>query len=147
MRAMQTEVFEAFRAIDVPEDKALRAAAALASAFAKTEDETARSFTKRDGAIDRLGAEVMALGTKLTGEVAKLAAEIAALDKKLSAEIAALDKKLSAEIAALDKKLSAEIAALNAKVVKLDGDVGLLKWMVGFSLAMLVTLLFRSFTH
>ena len=136
MSAMQTEVFEAFRAIDVPEDKALRAAAALASAFAKTEDETARSFTKRDGAIDRLGAEVMALGTKLTGEVAKLAAEIAALDKKLSAEIAALDKKLSAEI-----------AALNAKVVKLDGDVGLLKWMVGFSLAMLVTLLFRSFTH
>ena len=29
----------------------------------------------------------------------------------------------------------------------LDGDVALLKWMVGFTLAMLVTLLFRSFTH
>jgi hypothetical protein len=29
MSAMQTEVFEAFRAIDIPEDKALKAAAAL----------------------------------------------------------------------------------------------------------------------
>jgi hypothetical protein len=29
MSAMQSEVFEAFRAIDVPEDKAMRAATAL----------------------------------------------------------------------------------------------------------------------
>lgn len=29
MTGLQTEVFEAFRAIDVPEDKALKAAAAL----------------------------------------------------------------------------------------------------------------------
>ncbi|MDQ6702908.1 MAG: integrase [Pseudomonadota bacterium] len=29
MTVMQTEVFEAFRAIDIPEDKALKAAAAL----------------------------------------------------------------------------------------------------------------------
>ena len=107
MSAMQAEVFEAFRAIDVPEDKALRAAAALASAFAKSEDDTARGFVKRDGAIDRL----------------------------------------TAEVAALNARLTAEVAALNTKIVKLDGDVALLKWMVGFTLAMLVTLLFRSFTH
>ena len=118
MSAMQAEVFEAFRAIDVPEDKALRAAAALASALSKTEDDTARSFTKRDGAIDRLSAEVSALNARLT-----------------------------AEVSALNAKLTAEVSALNAKIVKLDGDVALLKWMVGFTLAMLVTLLFRSFTH
>ncbi len=29
MSAMQSEVFEAFRAIDIPEDKAMKAAAAL----------------------------------------------------------------------------------------------------------------------
>ena len=107
MSAMQAEVFEAFRAIDVPEDKALRAAAALASAFSKSDDENARGFAKRDGAIE----------------------------------------KLLAEIAALSAKLTAEVSALDAKIVKLDGDVALLKWMVGFSLAMTVTLLFRSFTH
>ena len=118
MSAMQAEVFEAFRAIDVPEDKALRAAAALASAFAKSEDDTARSFNKRDGASD-----------------------------KLTAEVAALNSKLTAEVEALNSKITAEVAALNAKIVKLDGDVALLKWMVGFTLAMLVTLLFRSFTH
>ena len=129
MSAMQAEVFEAFRAIDVPEDKALRAAAALASAFAKSEDDTARSFNKRDGAID------------------KLTAEVAALNSKLTAEVAALNSKLTAEVVALNSKITAEVAALNAKIVKLDGDVALLKWMVGFTLAMLVTLLFRSFTH
>ena len=140
MSAMQAEVFEAFRAIDVPEDKALRAAAALASAFAKSEDDTARGFVKRDGAIDRLTAEVAALSAKLT-------AEVAALNAKLTAEVAALNAKLTAEVAALNAKLTAEVAALNTKIVKLDGDVALLKWMVGFTLAMLVTLLFRSFTH
>jgi hypothetical protein len=31
MSVMQTEVFEAFRAIDIPEDKALKAAAALSA--------------------------------------------------------------------------------------------------------------------
>lgn len=129
MSAMQTEVFEAFRAIDVPEDKALRAAAALASAFARAEDEAAKSLGKRDGAIDRLSGEVASLGTKLT------------------AEIAAFNNRLASEAATLNQRITSEIAGLNAKIVKLDGDVALLKWMVGFNLAMLVTLLFRSFTH
>ena len=37
MTVMQTEVFEAFRAIDIPEDKALKAAAALS----KRDDDVA----------------------------------------------------------------------------------------------------------
>ena len=37
MSVMQTEVFEAFRAIDIPEDKALKAAAALS----KRDDDVA----------------------------------------------------------------------------------------------------------
>ena len=37
MSAMQSEVYEAFRAIDIPEDKALRAAAALS----KRDDDVA----------------------------------------------------------------------------------------------------------
>lgn len=95
MSAMQAEVFEAIRAIDVPEDKALRAAA-LASAFAKSDDDTAKSFNRRYGAFD---------------------------------------------------KLAAEVAALNMRIVKIERDLALLKWVVGFNSAMLVTLLFRSFTH
>ena len=129
MSAIQAEVFEAFRAIDVPEDKALRAAAALASAFATSELDAAQSLAKRDGAIDRLAAETTSLNAKLT------------------AGMAALDGKITSEISVLNGKLTTETSALNVRIVKLDGDVALLKWMVGFSLALLVTLLFRSFTH
>jgi hypothetical protein len=45
MTVMQTEVFEAFRAIDIPEDKALKAAAALS----KRDDDVAS--LKTDTAI------------------------------------------------------------------------------------------------
>lgn len=45
MTVMQTEVFEAFRAIDIPEDKALKAAAALS----KRDDDVAS--LKTDAAI------------------------------------------------------------------------------------------------
>ena len=61
MSAMQTEVFEAFRAIDVPEDKALRAAAALTSALSRTDDETSKAFGKRDGDIDAIRKDVASL--------------------------------------------------------------------------------------
>ncbi len=129
MSAIQAEVFEAFRAIDVPEDKALRAAAALASAFAASELDAAQSLAKRDGAIDRLAAETTSLNAKLT------------------AGMAALDGRITSESSVLNGRITTEASALNVRIVKLDGDVALLKWMVGFSLALLVTLLFRSFSH
>ena len=61
MSAMQTEVFEAFRPIDVPEDKALRAAATLTSALSRTDDETSKAFGKRDGDIDAIRKDVASL--------------------------------------------------------------------------------------
>lgn len=66
MSAMQTEVFEAFRAIDVPEDKALRAAAALTAALVKTEDETKTAFGKRDGDFDAIRKDMAALKSDVT---------------------------------------------------------------------------------
>ena len=116
-------------AIDLPEDKALPAGSALASVFTKSDQDSARGVAKRDGAIDRLTAEV------------------AALNAKRPAEITGLDGRLSAEVAALKTKLTAEVFARNSRMVKLDGDVALPKWIVGFTLAMVVTLLFRSYTH
>ncbi len=44
-------------------------------------------------------------------------------------------------------KFTAEVAALNVRIAKIEADLALLKWMVGFDSAMLVTLLVRSFTH
>ncbi len=44
MSAMQSEIYEAFRSIEIPEDKALKSAAALG----KGDDDTAAAFAKRD---------------------------------------------------------------------------------------------------
>ena len=59
MSGMQSEVFKAFRAIDIPEDKALKAATALA---------------KRDDDVSSLKADVALLkgmiGIVLAGETA-----------------------------------------------------------------------------
>ncbi|MCI0599439.1 MAG: integrase [Beijerinckiaceae bacterium] len=46
MAVLQTEIFEAFRAIDIPEDKALKAAAAL---------------SKRDGGVASLKTDTAIL--------------------------------------------------------------------------------------
>jgi len=78
MSAMQSEIYEAFRSIEIPEDKALKAAAALG----KRDDDTAAAFAKRD----------------------------------------------------------VEIGAIKS-------DLSVLKWMAGFTLALLVTMFGKMFIH
>ena len=75
MSAMQTEVFEAFRAIDVPEDKALRAAAALMWALSKVDDETTKAFSKRDADMGSIRSDMT--GVKL--DVATLKGDVTLL--------------------------------------------------------------------
>ena len=89
MGAMQAEVFEAFRSIDVPEDKAIKAATALTSAMTKFEADTTTGFNKRDADIEGIRKDVTALKT----------------------------------------------------------DMAVMKWMMGTTIALLVTILFRIFTH
>ena len=72
MSVLQAEVYEAFRSIDVPDDKALKAAVALSAAMSKgedesvrtikrVEDETAKGLSKRDADIDAIRRDVHAL--------------------------------------------------------------------------------------
>ena len=72
MSVLQAEVYEALRALDVPDDKALKAAVALTAALAKVEDETikrlasrdveiTRDFSKRDADIDTIRKDVQSL--------------------------------------------------------------------------------------
>ena len=96
MSALQAEVYEAFRILEVSDEKALRAAVALSAALAKVEDDTSRSFNKRDADIDGIRKDVTSLTIGFT---------------------------------------------------KLDGDVNLIKWMLGTTFAAVVTVLFRVFTH
>ncbi len=87
MSAMQTEVFEAFRAIDVPEDKALRAAAALTSALSKVDDEASKAISKRDGDIEAIrhdGASIKADVSVLKGDVAVLKGDVTVLNSDVA---------------------------------------------------------------
>ena len=72
MSVLQAEVYEAFRSLDVPDDRALKAAVALSAALSKGEDEairllkrveedTTRNFSKRDADIDAIRKDVTTL--------------------------------------------------------------------------------------
>ena len=61
MSVLHAEVPEAVRSIDVPEDKAIRAATALSSSLAKIEDETTKGFTRRDADIEATRKDVQTL--------------------------------------------------------------------------------------
>ena len=114
MTALQIEVLEAFRSIDVPEEKAIKAAAALSLAYAKAETETNANFQKRDAEVDLVR-------------------------KDISKSISEIQKDIEA--------VRRDSTSIKLDVAGVKGEQVLLRWMVGFGLAMLVTLLFRSFTH
>lgn len=80
MSVLQAEVYEAFRSIDVPDDKALKAAVALSAAMSKSEgeavrtnkrveDETTEGFSKRDADIDAIRKDLH--GLKIDSAVQK----------------------------------------------------------------------------
>ncbi len=47
----------------------------------------------------------------------------------------------------LADKAAEEVAGYENRVAGIEADLKLIKWMLGVVLAMLVALLFRSFTH
>lgn len=73
MRVLQVEVYEAFWVLDVSDDKALEAAVALSAAFATADDDTTRTFSKRDADIEATRKDVSAIKTDITGINVRLA--------------------------------------------------------------------------
>lgn len=61
MTTLQLEVYEAFRSIDVPEDKAAKAAAVLSASLAKVEETADKGFSKRDADLDAIRKDVSAI--------------------------------------------------------------------------------------
>ena len=80
---------------------------------------------------------------ELSGEIKEVRGELKAqgerLDGKITAEIAGLNGKITAEIAELNGKITAEIAGLN-------GRINLVYWMLGVSVAGIVSLVIKAFT-
>jgi polyhydroxyalkanoate synthesis regulator phasin len=112
---MQSEVFEALRAIDIPEDKALKAASAL---------------SLRDTDVAAVRSDVATLKTDvvtLTTDVATLKTDVAVAKTDvavLKTDVAALKTDVTS--------LKADVTSIKAKdLPEIRSGIAMLKWMVG----------------
>jgi hypothetical protein len=123
MVQMVSEVYDALRSVNVPEDKARKAAEALA--------------------VPHMGKVYDVRFDKIDGDIAALKADIAGL----KIDVAGLKTDV-ASLKAEGTNLKADVATLKIDVVALKTDVTLMKWMLGFVLAMNVGILARLlFVH
>ena len=97
--------------------------------------------TKAD--IAELSGEIKEVRSELSGiiaaGIAELSGEIKAQGERLDGEIKAIRTKLSGEIKEVRGELKAEIAGLN-------GRINLIYWMLGVSVAGIVSLVIKTFT-
>ena len=70
---------------------------------------------------------------------------IADVKQGLAGDIAGLDEKLSGKIAGLDEKLSGKIAGLDKRITELDKKMAVMQWMLGATLAGVVSILVKIF--
>ncbi len=90
--------------------------------------------TKAD--IAELSGEIKAQGERLDG---KITAEITELSSEIKEVRSELSGIIAAEIAGLNGRIAAEIAGLN-------GRINLIYWMLGVSVAGIVSLVIKAFT-
>ena len=158
MSALQAEVYEAFRILDVSDDKALKAAVALSAALTKVEDETAKSFNKRDANVEAIrrdvstiNKEIAAVNTRIPIIQGETNDRMTALESGLTIRMTTLESTLSNLITTLESALNNRITALegnlNGRIAAMQGEINLLKWMMATTIALLLTVLFRVFTH
>ena len=97
--------------------------------------------TKAD--IAELSGEIKEVRSELSGiiaaEIAELSGEIKAQGERLDGEIKAIRTELSGEIKEVRGELKADIAGLN-------GRINLIYWMLGVSVAGIVSLVLKAFT-
>ena len=99
------------------------------SGFSREQVDALSEFM--DGSV-ATKADIERLDGKITAEIAELSGEIKEVRSELSGIIAA-------EIAGLNGKITAEIAGLN-------GRINLIYWMLGVSVAGIVSLVIKAFT-
>ncbi len=117
MTMLQLEVLEAFRSIDIPEDKAAKAAAALSTAFGRGDPE-------QDAKIDVISTDITVLKT----DVSVLTADVSVLKIDMSG-------------------LKSDVTTIKLDNVAIRGELSVLKWMGGVLLTMLTAVLLKLFLH
>ena len=96
------------------------------------------SEAKAKQAAEALSAEDLSSKEHIADVKQELAGDIAGLDEKLSGKIAELDQKLSGKITELDQRLS-------GKITELDKKMAVMQWMLGATLAGVVSILVKIF--
>ena len=135
MTTMIVEVYEALRAIDVPDDKAKAAARAVSQDMNR---ETAG-----------LRADIAALRRDMDAGFAGLRKDMdagfAGLRKDMDASLAGLRKDMDAGFAGLRKDMDTESRSLRAELASVKSDMAVLRWMVGTSVALMLAVLVKLF--
>jgi phage shock protein A len=142
MSTVQSEVFHAFRSIGVEETTALQAAAAL---------------NRRDEDVGALKSDVGAIRADLVGmktDITTLKTDVGALKADvgiLKADVGVLKADvgvLKADVGFLKTDvgvLKTDVGSLKADVNTLKANELLMKWMIGFILAMVTALFLKQF--
>ncbi len=99
-------------------------------------------ITELSSEIKEVRGELKAQGErldgKITAEIAELSGEIKAQGERLDGEIKAIRTELSGEIKEVRGELKADIAGLN-------GRINLIYWMLGVSVAGVISLVIKAF--
>jgi uncharacterized protein involved in exopolysaccharide biosynthesis len=135
---MIVEVYEALRAIDVPDEQAKAAARALSADVTNEVAGLRRDMAAEFAAVR---AEMAVQRKEITAEIAAVRMEMATQRKDLSAEIGAVRKDLSAEIAAMRK----DVDALRADFAAFKAEFGVVRWIAGTALAILIAIALKLF--
>jgi len=129
MTTILTEVYDAFVSAGVPDDKARKAAEAL-SGHERRFDKLENTIDLRFSALER-----------------NVEARFAALKGDMDARFVALKGEMDARFVALKGEMDARFANVDTRFAKVDGELLLLKWMMGFTLALVFAIFAKQFVH
>ena len=96
--------------------------------------------TKAD--IAELSGEIKEVRSELSGEIKEVRGELKADIAELSGEIKAQGERLDGEIKAIRTELSGEIKSVRTELI---GKINLLYWMLGVTVAGVVSLVIKAF--
>lgn len=128
MTTMVTELYDALRDAGASDEKARRAAEALAN---------------YDDRFNRVDRQIDGLDQKIDRAVLRLEGRIEALDQKLERSVVQLEGKIEG----LDQKIDRAVLQLEGKIEAVRADQNLLRWMAGTSVALNVAVLVKLFVH
>ena len=140
MTTMVTEIYDALREAGASEEKARRAAEALAN------------YSDRFGEVEsRIDRVQTALELRIEEVANKLERRIEAMNADLERQIAALGANLELRIATLRADVERQIAGLRTdferRIGSLEASVAVLRWMMGTTLTLVVAILIKLFVQ